>query len=179
VSDWFTSPDELIYQPEEILSMAIREHNPVRIFACFSSGNDSIVSTHLAMQHGAHEVFNINTTIGIPEARQHLYEVCDRFQWPLRVKVPEMDYEKLVFTFGFPGPAKGHQFAYNRLKERCIAELIRETKHNNSDRVMLVTGIRRTESVQRMGYVTAVQRLGQRCGWLQFLTGRRQNVMPT
>lgn len=58
--------------PYNVMEQALNQHNPVRIFAMFSGGNDSIVSTHFAMEHGAHEVLHINTGIGIKETREFI-----------------------------------------------------------------------------------------------------------
>lgn len=51
---------------------------------------------------------------------------------------------------GFPGPG-AHGRAYNRLKERQIMTLLRESKqgHPRSARVLLLSGIRRAESRRR------------------------------
>jgi 3'-phosphoadenosine 5'-phosphosulfate sulfotransferase (PAPS reductase)/FAD synthetase len=58
--------------------------------------------------------------------------------------------EKGQHALGFPGPAQ-HGRAYNRLKERMIEKLLRETKvgHPRSARVLSLTGIRRAESKRR------------------------------
>jgi 3'-phosphoadenosine 5'-phosphosulfate sulfotransferase (PAPS reductase)/FAD synthetase len=68
-------------------------------------------------------------------------------------------YEAMVLHFGFPGPA-GHGLMYQRLKQRCLEHLIRTTKRAKSDRVMLVTGCRASESTRRMGTTEKVQRQG-------------------
>jgi len=51
---------------------------------------------------------------------------------------------------GFPGPG-AHGRAYNRLKERQLMELLRESKvgHPRSARVLFLSGIRRAESRRR------------------------------
>ena len=161
VTEWFKAPVVDMRAPKEVLDMAISEFKPVRVFACFSGGNDSQVSTHYAMQNEyAQEVFNINTGIGIPEAREHLYRTVDRFNWPLRVKTPpELNYEEMVMKFGFPGPG-AHTYPYAWLKERAVEALIRETKRERSDKLMLVTGVRQLESARRMGYVEPVYKDG-------------------
>lgn len=52
--------------------------------------------------------------------------------------------------YGFPGPG-AHGRAYNRLKERQIMTLLRESKqgHPRSSRVLFLSGIRRAESRRR------------------------------
>jgi 3'-phosphoadenosine 5'-phosphosulfate sulfotransferase (PAPS reductase)/FAD synthetase len=51
---------------------------------------------------------------------------------------------------GFPGPG-AHGRAYNRLKERQLMKLLRESKqgHSRSARVLFLSGIRRAESQRR------------------------------
>jgi len=161
MADWLTIQDSQPMSPEEVMELALKQYPCIRSFACFSSGNDSQVSTHFSMTNGyAQEVFNINTGIGIPEAREHLYRTCDRFSWPLRVKTPpELTYEQMVLKFGFPGPG-AHTYPYVWLKERAINELVQETKRHHSDQVMLITGVRETESARRMGFVEPIHKQG-------------------
>jgi 3'-phosphoadenosine 5'-phosphosulfate sulfotransferase (PAPS reductase)/FAD synthetase len=161
VSDWFKSEAVNMQSPADVIVMALAEHDPIRVFACFSGGNDSAVTTHFSMKRElAHEVFNINTGIGIPEAREHLYRTVDRFNWPLRVKTPPaFSYEQIILKWGFPGPG-AHAYPYRWLKERAIEQLVRETKKEFNDRVMLITGVRASESARRMGFCKPVHRDG-------------------
>lgn len=146
--------------PSETMSAAILEHKPVRIYALLSGGNDSTVSTHLAMNNGAHEVLHINTGIGIPETREFVRETCKAFGWPLREEhPPAKTYRQMVLERGFPGPG-AHRYAYSWLKERALRKVVREAKKNPRDRVMLVTGVRNLESARRMGYVQPILRMG-------------------
>ena len=55
---------------QEFLRGVVAEHRPVKTFALFSGGHDSICSTHLAMESGvADAVVHVNTGIGIPQTR--------------------------------------------------------------------------------------------------------------
>lgn len=145
---------------QQILDAAIREHKPVKVFALFSGGNDSMVSTHFAMEHGGHEVLHINTGIGVEETREFVRDTCRRYGWPLREEYPpDKTYEQFVLEKGFPGPA-GHRYAYSWLKERALRKVIRETKRKFSDRVVLVTGVRNQESARRMGHSLPIIRMG-------------------
>ena len=147
-------------KPEEIMEAAIREHKPVKVFALFSSGNDSLVSTHFAMNHGAEEVVLCNTGFGIRESREHWFSTVCKHQWNCRMLFPpKMSYRQFVLKYGFPGPA-AHRYAYVWLKEKALSKLIRETKRNRNDRVMLVTGVRNQESARRMGFVEPIIRRG-------------------
>lgn len=135
----------------------------VKRFALYSGGNDSICSTHLAMNNGwADEVIHIDTGIGVRQTHAHAIEVCERMGWPYRVLTPpNWTYEDMVLRRGFPGPA-AHRYAYSWLKERPIAKLVRETKTHRMDKVILITGVRNRESARRMGYTKPVVKMGAR-----------------
>jgi hypothetical protein len=77
------------------------------------------------------------------------------YGWPLtEIRAKEdcgQDYDQLVIERGIPGP--GHHYKmFQRLKERCVEELLRRNKAKRSDCVMLATGIRQDESARRSGY---------------------------
>ncbi len=59
-------------------------------------------------------------------------------------------YDALVLHYGFPGPG-GHTVPYNRLKERCLRKLLKEQKTRKRSLIMLVGGMRKSESSRRMG----------------------------
>lgn len=161
ISDWFKGEEVKVLDPNRVLLQAHELYEPIRSFACFSSGNDSLVSTHFSMKAKfAQEVFNINTGIGLSEAREHFYRTCDRFNWPIRVKTPPaLSYEEMILKFGFPGPG-AHTYPYVWLKQRAIEELVRETKRERDDKIMLITGIRETESARRMGFAEPIHKDG-------------------
>lgn len=151
---------------ELILNVAYMKHEPVAIFLMFSGGHDSLTATHFgatwASKHGyPFKVAHINTGIGIGETRLFVREMCERQGWPLVELKPKAEhaYARLVRQYGFPGPA-GHPFMYRRLKERQVERLVREAKTKRSDRVMLITGARRQESVRRMGHADFQKRIG-------------------
>lgn len=146
----------------EILRKSITEHDPVKIFACFSGGHDSLVSTHLTMSQADRydvpfEVLHINTGIGLETTRRFARQTCEDFGWPLLELHAKddcgQDYEEIVREHGFPGPAM-HIRMYNRLKERCIELALRKAKEGYSRmrRALFVTGIRAEESQIRAGY---------------------------
>jgi 3'-phosphoadenosine 5'-phosphosulfate sulfotransferase (PAPS reductase)/FAD synthetase len=104
-------------------------------------------------------VGHINTGIGIPETREFVRETCDREGWFLKEFAAPVPYEEIVVEHGFPGPAS-HGLMYARLKERALRQLVRESKREFGDRVMLVTGVRSEESLRRMRHVDRIQRDG-------------------
>lgn len=150
----------------EILLDAIEEYRPSSVWALFSGGSDSLTTTHLVSKLVPDfKVAHVNTGIGIKATREFVIRTCKQYGWPLTVfKTPE-SYEDLIAKHGFPGP-RMHNKMYNRLKDRCIEQLVRDNKRQTRDRskrfdrILLVTGIRQDESKKRMGYVNAVNRRG-------------------
>jgi 3'-phosphoadenosine 5'-phosphosulfate sulfotransferase (PAPS reductase)/FAD synthetase len=146
-----------------ILEGAIAEYRPSHVFAMFSGGNDSVCPSHLAsLLPEFSGTVHIHTGIGIRETRRHAYEVAQRFGWPFRIYRPAKGnrYHELVTEYGFPGPFH-HRKMYNRLKERSIRRLIREHK-TGTQKILLVTGVRRQESRRRMGTLSEVDVEGRR-----------------
>lgn len=77
---------QLEQQGLDLLEQSIRDHQPEQVWALFSGGHDSVVSTHLAAQHPRFSgVVHIDTGTGIGEAEEYVRELCDRFGWPLRI----------------------------------------------------------------------------------------------
>ena len=68
-----------------------------------------------------------------------------------------------MLTYGFPGYGM-HSGVYQRLKERRVADLVRQAKAGRSRFAMvaLATGIRRLESRRRVGRVVPLQKQGSR-----------------
>lgn len=118
----------------------------------FSGGHDSLCAVHLCSQHPSFtgRVEHINTGIGSKRTRQFVGEVCGELGWELVERRSPSTYEQFVRFNGFPW-AGAHSFVYARLKERCVREMTR-----GPARVALVTGVRRQESVRRMGRVEPV-----------------------
>jgi len=135
-----------------IIDLAVEQYNPSHTFALFSGGHDSLCATHLASQHPAFSgVVHINTGIGIAETRQFVLDTCAENGWPLKEYHPERSYEDLCVEHGFPGPA-GHGLMYQRLKERCLRQLVRDSRDPNDRRrkIIFISGRRRNESARRM-----------------------------
>lgn len=145
------SSDPKLQQAAEIIDRAIAEYAPAHVFLTLSGGNDSLSSTHFAARHfkGPFQVLHINTGIGIPETREHVYRVCKHYGWDLlEIRAKEdcgQDYEQIVLEHGFPGPPQ-HSIMFRRLKERCLEKLARDF----GGRLMLVSGARLQESGRRM-----------------------------
>lgn len=145
-----------------VLAGAVEAYRPVKVFALFSGGHDSLCSAHLASRSPRFDgCVHIDTGTGVPETRAFVHDTCRAFGWPLLVYRSAVSYEDIVLRWGFPGPA-GHSKVYGWLKERCLRRLVREHKTGRGDRVLLVSGIRRQESPRRMGYLDPVRPDGAR-----------------
>lgn len=155
-------------KPEHLIHDATNEHHPIASLCLFSGGGDSAVLAHRCREHYEALVF-IETGTAIPGVREHVERFAawlDKTLWiyyPERVGEPSgTAWRRLVLEAGgFPGPA-GHGRAYTRLKERAIEALVRDQKLSGSraDRVMLLTGKRRAESVRRRKTTKGIERRG-------------------
>ena len=154
-----------------ILESAAAELKPEAAFAMFSGGHDSLCSTHLAMSTGIPQaVVHINTGIGIPQTREFVRNTCAAYGWPLlEYHPPKLTYRDIVLKFGFPGPGF-HHVPYRWLKERAIDAIVREHKRTRRGKVMLITGVRRSESTRRMGHIKPLVTKGARA-WVAPIIG--------
>ncbi|MBX9583427.1 MAG: hypothetical protein K2X87_24260 [Gemmataceae bacterium] len=109
-----------------ILNRAVGEHRPVKVFALFSGGHDSLCAAHVASRTPRFDgCVHVDTSTGVPQTLEFVRATCRAHGWPLREYRPPMSYEDIVLRWGFPGPA-GHPMMYGRLKERCLRQLVRE-----------------------------------------------------
>jgi 3'-phosphoadenosine 5'-phosphosulfate sulfotransferase (PAPS reductase)/FAD synthetase len=151
MNDLWTSAGEKIEEAGTIIDRAITEYQPSHILVMLSGGNDSAAVSHFASGHLRDRPFHIahiNTSIGIPAARAHVYNLCILYDWALkeyRAVHNGQRYEDIVLNFGFPGPAQ-HRIMFSKLKERALRQLMRE--HDGA--VMLISGARKQESAARM-----------------------------
>jgi 3'-phosphoadenosine 5'-phosphosulfate sulfotransferase (PAPS reductase)/FAD synthetase len=129
---------------------AVAQEDLTHIYALFSGGHDSLVSTALAAQHPLFAgVVHINTGIGIEETRQFVRDTCERQRWSLHeVHAPEGRYAELVLTRGgFPYGSASHNTMLFYLKQQPLLRWHRRIEGRHG----FVTGIRKDESVRRMG----------------------------
>lgn len=143
---------ELLNSGLDVVDRAFDEACAARIVPLLSGGHDSTSACFIASMHPRFtgEVYHINTTIGLKACREHVDRLCLQLGWRVHVFTSNYSYEKFVRTYGFPGPG-GHQWVYNRLKDRCITALARGWK------TALITGCRTEESERRMGHAEPIQ----------------------
>lgn len=134
----------------------------------FSSGHDSYTACKIASMHPKFDgrVYHIRTGIGATASFEFAQQVCREEGWTLQQFASKSTYEMFVRERGFPGPGM-HQWAYVRLKERCVRMMcamhtkeISGRRRNNAPfsrtvkrNVALITGCREQESDRRMGTV--------------------------
>jgi 3'-phosphoadenosine 5'-phosphosulfate sulfotransferase (PAPS reductase)/FAD synthetase len=148
--------------PDEIVSLAESRHNIVARFCLFSGGNDSSVVAHRSREH-YDTLVHINTGTALPGVEEFCHEFAAWLEKPLIVlRTPFSEYRRLVLgsdtprangkpdqPLGFPGPGN-HGACYWRLKQARLEELMRSCKKRYSrERILLITGIRRSESQKR------------------------------
>lgn len=151
------SLDAAVARAHGIMADAMRLHPYLAVLGLFSGGNDSAVASHVSLPWLT-SIAHVNTGIGIPDANRHARQVAAHWGTPfLELVTPPEVYEGILFApkkdgtlFGFPGPA-AHDVCYWYLKERRLRELRRRFIRNpRVDRVLFVTGIRKSESARRM-----------------------------
>src|SRR5688572_19745623 len=106
----------------QVYSDAMLEHNPSKVFALFSGGNDSKVLVHWAKRELGDRLdaaVYIDTGTAVPGVEEFVQEFCDRYGVPLLVYRSEDAYLEMVREHGVPGPG-AHLYPYVRLKERRI-----------------------------------------------------------
>lgn len=152
--------EALLRESRHILSSAAYCYDVEQPFAMFSGGHDSLCAFHVALStFPLLQACHINTTIGIPETQEFVRSTCRAYRTPLKEYAPPVSYRDIVLKHGFPGPGS-HMFMYTRLKERCVRQLVREHKRHWGEKIMLITGVRLSESARRMGHVKPIQKEG-------------------
>ena len=154
--------EQLLDDAFEVLDEAAEIIAPRAWVALFSGGHDSLTATTVAFEWArARDVpltaAHIRTGTGIPATTEYVKEVCAAQGWPLKIYDPPVPYEDIVLEYGFMGPGQ-HGIAYNRLKERCLRQIVREAKVEYKDRIAFVTGVRSDESLRRLRHVDRIQK---------------------
>lgn len=156
--------------PAQILTIAEDSFLPAKRFVLFSGGNDSATLLYWMMKNTPIEIdaaVHINTGIGVEQTREFVRDFCRDFGIDLiEKKAPEGEYERLCREYGVPGPG-AHWMPYRYLKDRQIEALVTEHRGKKEKGkplppVMLITGVRRSGSMRRMGTTRPIkERKGQ------------------
>ena len=173
--------ESMIAAGRKIVDEALKAYRPVAVFAGWSGGNDSVVSTHFACENYGATAIHCNTMIGMKSSHEHARNVAAKFGWSYSEKIAtptgkpkrhrdgspfneanlhtgkwidgETWYEEWCFNFGMPGPGQ-HARMYQKLKERSFEAWKREEKKGRPRNacVLIIAGIRHDESSIRAGY---------------------------
>lgn len=150
--------DEALQHAERVLAVAKKEAPFSTKWVLFSGGNDSLVLLHViakTLGWPIDGVVHVNTGIGIPETNAFARATVEEWGLNFIELHPPRSYEQVFIEDriinGLPGPGM-HRIAYARLKERPVAAFVQSVKRSYWDRVILLTGIRHSESQRRMGY---------------------------
>jgi 3'-phosphoadenosine 5'-phosphosulfate sulfotransferase (PAPS reductase)/FAD synthetase len=78
--------ESMIVEGNAIIKWATDTYRPVAIVSAYSGGDDSIVTTHFAVNNvPGCLVFNADTGTGLKPTRKHIVDVCGKFGWPLTI----------------------------------------------------------------------------------------------
>jgi len=153
--------ERLVKRVLQVLSDGVAVHQPARLFALFSGGDDSLTATKLASLHASFSgCIHLDTGTGVRATRDFVEATCQREGWPLEVyTAPAGEYERLVLEGyttrdgrlhrGFPSGPKSHATMYWHLKQRQIQLAIKQHKTTRRECIGFVTGIRTRESARR------------------------------
>lgn len=132
--------------PTEIIEKA-KEKGFEKFVGLVSGGKDSITASHIVAEMGLLDsIVFIDTTIGIPDTKHFVKEMCEKMGWKLMILKPKMSYEEFVLTNGFPHRTV-HSWVMRVLKLMPLAEYAKMRKNEN---VAFISGIRKYESKRRM-----------------------------
>lgn len=155
----------------KIIQEAVERFKPIRALLLFSGGHDSLCSAHYSANYCKliglpFSVYHGNTGIGIQETRDYVEVVVKQMGWALYVGYPAKGetYEDMVRKNGFPGPP-AHMFMYRNLKEKPLRRYVTHSLKSGvgkRENVLLLTGIRKSESKIRMGYKDYITKEGSR-----------------
>ena len=155
----FQPTTDLVSEAIGIIERAKEQFQPVKTFALFSGGNDSTTMLHLARPY-VDAAVHINTGIGIEATRAHVRRTCETWDVPLiELKTNPAVYRDIVLgptRKGFPGPPF-HYITYHRLKSQRLQELQRDYARGRGARILLVSGVRASESQRRMRQIGATE----------------------
>ena len=71
--------DQMIEEAVRTISEAIEEHDPIKVYALVSGGNDPTVAAHVAARYGPRldGLVHINIGIDVPQTTQFVHEFAE------------------------------------------------------------------------------------------------------
>ncbi|MDA8008345.1 MAG: phosphoadenosine phosphosulfate reductase family protein [Alphaproteobacteria bacterium] len=136
-------PDAILREVEEV-------HGRTKFYALTSGGKDSVGVCHYLAERGRLEAaVHIQTNVGFQATTDFIRDYSKEMGWPLRIiqPNPKYTYASMVLEHGFPGPGS-HKVVMGVIKYRTMRNFAYAV---DKKRHCLISGVRKWESVQRMG----------------------------
>jgi 3'-phosphoadenosine 5'-phosphosulfate sulfotransferase (PAPS reductase)/FAD synthetase len=151
--------EDQIVRARSIVARAKVQFSPKMTFALFSGGNDSTAMLHI-VRDLVDAAVHINTGIGIKATREFVRKTAmDMGVALLELTTPPEVYRDIVLGAtrrGFPGPGF-HFICYHRLKSQRLQNLQRDYAQGRGSKILLVSGVRSSESARRLRHIGAVE----------------------
>jgi 3'-phosphoadenosine 5'-phosphosulfate sulfotransferase (PAPS reductase)/FAD synthetase len=149
--------DEKMKTPQEIVTEAIKEWQPVRVICLFSGGYDSMAMTHLAKSLDMHgvplAVWAVDTKLSADGWTDYMHKVASELDLQdfhiYDNQKGFQEYKRWVKEHGNPRTRKGHTRAYRRLKETAFNAIHMMYKRSRHDKTLFLSGMRKHESAER------------------------------
>lgn len=145
---------EKLHETVNILDEQFAKWLPHKVFVAYSGGRDSAVVLDIAIRHNYKRlagVMAIETGLAADGWRDMVRGHCDA----LAVNLEFVSgcgwewYEEDVMRYGFSYTPGQHTIYYRMLKERAIYRHLKASKRGRRDRIVYLTGVRRSESAKR------------------------------
>jgi len=144
---------------EEDLEKIIEAANP---YVLFSGGLDSIC-TLLYVKKIAERVnsgikaIHVDTTVAIDGTIEYVKDICKKVEVDLQIVSPKVDFFTLAAKWGIP--SHGYRWCCRELKIKPIAEYLKK----ETERIVVLDGIRAAESSVRANYLPVWHHPSFRC----------------
>lgn len=145
-----------VAQAHKIIIGAVAEYNPSSVWVSYSGGKDSAVVLDLyAKLFNKLNVFVIDTQLASDGWITTVYNYLNTYKDSNNLTIRIYHgagwewYKKQTLQYGFGYTPSSHVLYFRMLKERAIMTHLREHKTKWSDRVVYLTGVRRSESTKR------------------------------
>lgn len=150
-----------------IVECAIAKWKPSHIICLFSGGYDSMIMSHIMNQLDfglPMTTYAIDTKLSADGWLDYVQEVAKKLGWPFGIYDNEAgwwEFVEWVTLMGCPNTPTGHRRAYTRLKDRGVDGLLKQYKTSWHDKVLFISGIRKSESREREKLTEPINRRGK------------------
>ena len=158
---FYPAPNE---SKEGIMKECIEIHGRDKLYVLCSGGKDSISAVHYISTNypdNFEGVLFIDTTMGVKGGREWLEGYCKDMGWKIEIAKPKMDVlDFSVKKWGFPSYGI-HTYVMRLAKLIPMRDWLKGKSKSDRDIIGLTGGIRKYESIRRMGnYKTPLSRDG-------------------